>query len=218
MGTIGGNLCLDTRCNYYDQNYEWRKAIDFCMKKDGSTCWVATSSPKCLAVSSTDTAPALIALDASFRIAGPSGERTVPAADFFTLPAANPLHENVLKDGEVLAAITVPAASASTRSTYHKVMDREAWTHAVVSAAIALEMNGDVCQRARIVLGGVAPIPWRLPEVERMLAGQRITPELAARAGEAAVAGARPLAKNGYKVPLTRAVVKRTLESLGRSG
>src|SRR6185436_13072105 len=121
------------------------------------------------------------------------------------------------KDGEVLTAITVPAAAASTRSTYHKVMDREAWTHAVVSAAIALDIDGDVCRRARIVLGGVAPIPWRLPEVERMLAGQRMTPELAAKAGEAAVAGARPLAKNGYKVPLTKAVVKRTLESLGRS-
>jgi xanthine dehydrogenase YagS FAD-binding subunit len=123
----------------------------------------------------------------------------------------------VLKDDEVLAAIEVPTPAASTRSAYHKVMDREAWTHAVVSAAVVLEMNGDTCQRARIVLGGVAPIPWRLPEVERMLAGRRLTPELAAAAGEAAVAGARPLAKNGYKVPLTKAVVKRTLETLARS-
>ena len=123
----------------------------------------------------------------------------------------------MLKDDEVLAAISVPAAPETRRSTYHKVMDREAWTHAVVSAAIVVDMRDDVCQRARIVLGGVAPIPWRLPEVERMLEGQRITSELAGKAGEAAVAGARPLAKNGYKVPLTRALVKRTLESLGRS-
>jgi xanthine dehydrogenase YagS FAD-binding subunit len=93
-------------------------------------------------------------------------------------------------------------------------MDREAWTHAVVSAAVILDMNGDVCRSARIVLGGVAPIPWRLPEVERMIAGQRITPELAAKAGEAAVSGARPLAKNGYKVPLTRNLVARTIQDL----
>ena len=91
------------------------------------------------------------------------------------------------------------------------MLDREAWTHAVVSAAIVLDIDRDVCRSARIVLGGVAPIPWRLPEVEKMLAGQRITPELAAGAGEAAVAGARPLAKNGYKVPLTRVMVARAI-------
>ena len=96
-------------------------------------------------------------------------------------------------------------------------MDREAWTHAVVSAAIVLDMDKDVCRSARVVLGGVAPIPWRLPEVEGALAGQRITKELAAKAGELAVAGARPLAKNGYKVPLTRAMVARTLETIGTS-
>src|SRR5262245_43722809 len=83
MGPIGGNLCLDTRCNYYDQNYEWRKAIDFCMKKDGKTCWVATSSPKCLAVSSTDTAPALIALGGEVRLAGPNGVRRIPMSAFY---------------------------------------------------------------------------------------------------------------------------------------
>ena len=107
----------------------------------------------------------------------------------------------------------MPARAASTRSTYHKILDREAWTHAVVSAAVVLDMNKDVVRTARVVLGGVAPIPWRLPEVEKMLAGQRMTPDLAAKAGEAAVAGARPLAKNGYKVPLTRNMVKRTLEA-----
>src|SRR5581483_5510267 len=118
------------------------------------------------------------------------------------------------QDGEVLAAVTLPAARKGRRSTYHKVMDREAWTHAVVSAAVVLDMEKDTCRAARVVLGGVAPIPWRLPEVERMLTGQRLTRELAARAGELAVAGARPLARNGYKVPLTRAMVARTLEQL----
>jgi xanthine dehydrogenase YagS FAD-binding subunit len=103
------------------------------------------------------------------------------------------------------------------RSAYYKVLDREAWTHAVVSAAVVLEMDRRVCRSARIVLGGVAPIPWRLPKVEAMLAGRRITAELAARAGAAAVEGATPLAKNGYKVQLTKAVVKRTLLSLAGS-
>ena len=115
----------------------------------------------------------------------------------------------------MLAEIHLPAAKAGTRSTYHKEMDREAWTHAVVSVAVVMEMDGQVCRAARVVLGGVAPIPWRVPKVEAMLAGKRITPELAAQAGAAAVEGARPLAKNQYKVPLTQAVVKQTIVTLG---
>jgi xanthine dehydrogenase YagS FAD-binding subunit len=125
--------------------------------------------------------------------------------------------ENVLQDGEVLAEISLPARSAATRSTYHKILDREAWTHAVVSAAVVVDMSKDVVRTPRVVLGGVAPIPWRLPEVEKLLTGQRLTAELAAKAGELAVAGARPLAKNGYKVPLTRNMVRRTLEGFLRS-
>ncbi len=116
----------------------------------------------------------------------------------------------------MLAHIEIPSARPGTRSTYHKVMDREAWTHAVVSAAIVLEMDKDVCRSARIVLGGVAPIPWHVPEAEKLLTGQRITPELAARAGEAAVSGATPLAKNAYKIPLTKAVVRRTVLELAQ--
>ena len=119
-----------------------------------------------------------------------------------------------LGEDELLAAVEFPEARPGTRSTYHKVMDREAWTHAVVSAAIVLDMDGDVCRSARIVLGGVAPIPWRVPEAERLMTGQRVTPELTAKVAEAAVAGANPLAKNAYKVPLTREIVQRTVLSL----
>jgi xanthine dehydrogenase YagS FAD-binding subunit len=220
VATIAGNVCQRPWCWYYRQGFH-------CFKAGGNVCYSVSGENQFHAifgggpshiVHPSDTAPALVALDATFRIVGASGERHVPAAEFFTLPTANPTHENVLKEDEVLASIAIPAASSSVRSSYHKVMDREAWTHAVVSAAVVVDMNGDVCRRARIVLGGVAPIPWRLPEVERMLAGQRLTPELAAKAGEAAVAGAKPLAKNGYKVPLTKNLVKRTLESLARSG
>ena len=216
VATIAGNVCQRPWCWYYRNGFH-------CFKAGGNVCYSVSGENQFHAifgggpshiVHPSDTAPALVALNASFRIVGPSGERTVSAADFFTLPTQNPLRENVLNDDEVLASVIVPGAPASARSTYQKVMDREAWTHAVVSVAVVVDLDGDVCRRARIVLGGVAPIPWQLPEVERMLAGQRITPELAATAGEAAVAGARPLAKNGYKVPLTKALVRRTLESL----
>jgi len=216
VATLAGNLNQRPWCWYYRNGFA-------CLKNGGTTCYSVTGENEFHAifgggpsyiVHPSDTAPALVALDATFRIVGPDGERRVPAAEFFTLPTVDPARETVLKDGEVLAEIVVPARAASSRSTYHKILDREAWTHAVVSAAMVLDMNKDVVRSARVVLGGVAPIPWRLPEVEKMLAGQKITPELAAKAGEAAVAGARPLAKNGYKVPLTRNMVKRTLETL----
>jgi xanthine dehydrogenase YagS FAD-binding subunit len=153
-------------------------------------------------------------LDATFRIADANGERVVRAPDFFMLPLANPAVENVLGGEELLVSFHLPSSPSSLRSAYHKVLDREAWTHAVVSAAIVLEMDQQVCRRASVVLGGVAPIPWRLPAVEKLLAGQRITEVLAAQAGEAAVAGARPLSKNAYKIPLTKAMVRRTLLDL----
>src|SRR6185295_18346744 len=214
VGTLAGNVCQRPWCWYYRNGFT-------CLKNGGTTCYSIAGENQFHAifgggpshiVHPSDTAPALVALDATFRIVGPAGARAVKAADFFTLPTVDASRENVLKEGEMLAEIVLPRRGAARRSTYHKILDREAWTHAVVSAAVILDMDGDVCRSARIVLGGVAPIPWRLPEVEKMLAGQRITPELAAKAGEEAVAGARPLARNGYKVPLTRDMVKRTLE------
>ena len=215
-GTLAGNVCQRPWCWYYRNGFP-------CFKNGGNTCFSITGENEFHAifgggpsfiVHPSDTAPALVALDAKFRIVGPSGERTVAAADFFKLPTDNPARENVLANDEVLAEIRLPAAKAGTRSTYHKEMDREAWTHAVVSVAVVMEMDGQVCRAARVVLGGVAPIPWRVPKAEAILAGTRITPELAAQAGTAAIDGARPLAKNQYKVPLTQSVVKQTLVSL----
>ena len=216
VGTLAGNVCQRPWCWYYRNGFN-------CFKAGGNQCFSATGENQFHAifgggpsfiVHPSDTAPALVALDAKFRVAGPSGERTVSAADFFVLPKQNAARENSLADGEVLASVQLPAPPPGTRSTYHKVMDREAWTHAVVSAAIVLEMDKEVCRSARIVLGGVAPIPWRVPEAEHLLAGQRITPELAAQVADAALAGAVPLGKNAYKVPLTKAVVRRTLVEL----
>jgi xanthine dehydrogenase YagS FAD-binding subunit len=215
-GTLAGNVCQRPWCWYFRNGFP-------CLKNGGKICFSASGENQLHAifgggpsyiVHPSDTAPALVALDAEFHIAGPAGERVLPASEFFQLPRVDASRENVLGKDEILAAIQLPAARPGTRSTYHKVLDREAWTHAVVSAAIALEMDQQICRSAHIVLGGVAPIPWRLPKVEALLVGQRITPELAAKAGEASVEGAHPLAKNKYKVPLTKAVVKRTLLSL----
>ena len=220
VGTLAGNVCQRPWCWYFRNGFP-------CFKNGGTTCFSVTGENQFHAifgggpsyiVHPSDTAVALMALDAKFRIVGPASERIVPAADFFTLPQQNPARENALGPEEALAEIQVPLARRGTRSAYHKIMDREAWTHAVVSAAMVLEMDKQVCRSARVVLGGVAPIPWRLPKVEQMLSGERITEALAAKAAEAALEGAKPLAKNAYKVPLTKGVVRRTLVELAARG
>ncbi len=216
VATLAGNVCQRPWCWYYRNGFP-------CYKAGGTQCFSATGENQFHAifgggpsyiVHPSDTAPALVALEATFAIRGPGGERQVPAAEFFVLPRQDPAHENVLGEDDILTTVQLPAPKAGMRSTYHKVMDREAWTHALVSAAVVLEMDGTACRSARIVLGGVAPIPWRLHDVEQLVAGQTITPELAAKAGELAVAGARPLRQNAYKVPMTKGLVKRTIAEL----
>ena len=155
MGTIGGNLCLDTRCTYYDQNYEWRKSIDFCMKKDGQTCWVATSSPKCLAVSSTDTAPMLQALGASVTLLSAGGQRVLPLSDFF---ANDGMHYLTKRPDEILTSIALPAADG-WRSSYWKLRRRGAFDFPVAAAAVAARLDGARVIDVRIVLGAVASRP-----------------------------------------------------------
>ena len=218
VGTLAGNVAQRPWCWYYRNGFP-------CFKAGGKQCFSINGENQFHAifgggpsfiVHPSDTAPALVALDAKFHVASSKGNRTVSAAEFFVLPRQNAAKENVLDSSEILAHIEIPQAKPGTRSTYYKVMDREAWTHMIVSAAIVLEMDKDVCRQARIVLGGVAPIPWRVPEAEKILTGQRITPELAAKAGEAAVAGATPLAKNAYKIPLTKNVVRRTVLELAQ--
>jgi xanthine dehydrogenase YagS FAD-binding subunit len=216
FGTLAGNVCQRPWCWYFRNGFP-------CYKAGGNQCFSVTGENQFHAifgggpsfiVHPSDTATALMALDATFRIEGPSGERFVPASNFFVLPQRTPARENILGDDEVLAGVELPAPRPGTRSTYHKALDREAWTHAVVSAAIVLEMDKDVCRSARIVLGGVAPIPWRVPAAEHLLIGQRITPELTAQVAETALAGASPLRNNSYKVPLTKAIVRRTVLEL----
>lgn len=212
-GTVAGNVCQRPWCWYFRNGFE-------CFKAGGNQCFSIAGENQLHAifgggpsfiVHPSDVAPALVALDATFHVAGPGGERTVSAGDFFVLPRDDAERENVLGDDEILVSINLPAASAGMRSTYQKVMDRKTWTHAVASAAVMLEMEDDVCRSARIVLGGVAPIPWRIQAAESLLVGERVTGELADAVGVAAVADAQPLAKNAYKVPLTRRLVERTV-------
>jgi xanthine dehydrogenase YagS FAD-binding subunit len=217
VGTVAGNVCQRPWCWYFREGFP-------CFKNGGDRCFSIVGENQFNAifgggpsfiVHPSDTAPALMALDARFRVVGPDQERWVPALEFFILPREDVSRENLLGQDELLAEIQLPPVEADTQSTYEKVMDREAWTHAVVSVAMSLQIRGGICTKARIVLGGVAPIPWHLPEVEQMLEGNRVTPELAGQAGKAAVAGAQGLSKNAYKIPLTEALVRRTVISLG---
>lgn len=213
LGTLAGNVCQRPWCWYFRNGFP-------CYKAGGNQCFsyagenqhhaIFGGGPSYI-VHPSDTAPALVALEATFEIVGPSGTRRLPAAEFFVLPRQKAATENVLGDEDVLASVHLPPAASGRHSSYFKVTDRKTWTHAVVSAAIVLDLEHQICRRARVVLGGVAPVPWRLPRVEELLIGQPITEELAARAAAIAVSGARPLSKNGYKVPMTRAAVRRTL-------
>jgi 4-hydroxybenzoyl-CoA reductase subunit beta len=190
MATLGGNLCLDTRCNYYDQSYEWRKAIDFCMKKDGVTCWVAPSSPKCVAVSSTDTAPALMALGARVRLVSHAGEREIPLTDLYNNDGMLYLHR---KPDEILAEVLLDPMHG-WRSTYWKLRRRGSFDFPVLSVAAAARFSAKgVVEEARIVVGSVASRPLIASEAGKFLAGRSLTFETIAEAAALAARIAKPL-------------------------
>ncbi|HSG01785.1 MAG TPA: FAD binding domain-containing protein [Vicinamibacterales bacterium] len=215
MGTIGGNLCLDTRCTYYDQSYEWRKAINFCMKKDGQVCWVATSSPKCLAVSSTDTAPMLQALDASVRLVSASGRRTVSVADLYQNDGMSYLTR---RPDEILTEVTLPDQTG-WRSTYWKLRRRGSFDFPVASAAVAarLDSAGRV-DAIRIVLGAVASRPLAATQAASLVTGRRLTDDVIAEAADAAYGIAKPMDNTDYELvwrkKMVRALVKSALSEI----
>ena len=165
MGTLGGNLCLDTRCNYYNQSYEWRKAIDFCTKKDGVICWVAPSSPRCWAVSSSDVAPVMVAIGAEYRLVGPLGERVVPAGRFYQNDGINYLTK---QPDEILVDVRLPAADGWD-AVYHKLRRRGSFDFPVLGVAAWVRWDGQQVADARIVLGGVASWPQEIPEAAAAL-------------------------------------------------
>ncbi len=216
MATLGGNLLQRPRCWYYRlESYN-------CLKKGGDVCFAITGENRYHAIFGggpsyaphpSNAAVALVALDASLVLEGEKGRRTVAAADFFTPPTTDPERENVLAPGEILVEIQVPAAKGS-RSTYADVRERASFDWPLVSLAAALHVEAGTVSRARLVLGAVAPIPWRSAKAEAALVGKRLGPESAAAAAAAAILGAEPLEDNGYKVGLVQTLVRRTLLSL----
>jgi len=189
MGTIGGNLCLDTRCNYYNQNYEWRKAIDFCLKKDGETCWVATASKRCVATSSTDCAPALISLGASARLVSAKGEREVALVDLYKNDGIDYLARH---PDEILTEVKLPSPQG-WKSCYWKLRRRGAFDFPVlgVAAAVKIARDGTV-EAARIVLGAVSSRPL-LTKGGELLVGRKLSDEAIAEAGVKVASAAKPL-------------------------
>jgi xanthine dehydrogenase YagS FAD-binding subunit len=216
MATLAGNVTQRPWCWYYRNGFP-------CFKAGGSQCFsfhgenqqhVIFGGGPSYSVHPSDLAPALVALDATFEVLGPGGRRQIPTAEFFVSPSQNPARENILAATELLTGVRIPTPTASVVSTYLKITDREAWTHAEVSVAVMLDMEDRRIRTASVVLGGVAPIPWRLTDVDQLLRGTFLSAAVASQAGALAVAHAQPLAKNGHKVPMTSAAVERALRCL----
>ena len=214
MGTLGGNVCVDTRCNYYNQSYQWRKAVNFCMKKDGEICLVAPGSSRCWAVSSSDTAPVLWSLGATVRLVGPAGERVVPMSALYRDDGIEYLAK---RPDEVLAEILLPPADG-VRSAYLKLRRRGSFDFPVLGVAAALSMDGDRVGRARIVLGAVASQPREATEAADLLVGERLTPELIDRVADRAARPSKPLDNTDlthpYRKKVARVFVARALARL----
>ena len=216
VATIGGNLLQRPRCWYYRlESYN-------CVKKGGDVCYAVAGENRyhvlfgggpAFPPHPSNAAVPLVAYGASFVLDGAKGPRTVAAAEFFVLPAKDPTRENVLAPGEVLTEIRVPAASG-WKSAYHEIRERAAFDWPLVAATIALKVEGGVIRDARVVLGQVAPIPWRSAAAEKALVGKPVNAAAAEAAGKAAVQGAEPMSGNGYKVDLVTTLVRRMVVSL----
>lgn len=213
MATIGGNLLQRPRCWYFrDPEIPcWLKGGDSCPARTGENQHHAIFdlSP-CVAVHPSDPASALLAHDAEVEVRGAEGSRTISLADLFAPPTEDRRTDTTLRPAELITALTLPAAAG--RSTYLKAMDRKTWAFALVGVAARIRQEGGRIADARVVLSGVANVPWRATAAEQVLAGQAPTPEVLAAAADAALSGAEPLAKNGYKLPLAQALVRRALE------
>jgi xanthine dehydrogenase YagS FAD-binding subunit len=216
LGTVGGNLCQRPRCWYF------RLEEVICLKKGGTECYAASGENKYNAIIAggpsfivhpSDLAPMLLALEARVSVVGGKGRRVIPLDKFFTLPSDGDIRrENVLQNDEIITEIHVPASPLSIHSTYLKFKERESLDFAIASVAAAVQLAPNKTVRAaRIVLGGVAPIPWRVPDAEKHLVGKQLTPDVLAETGKIALAEAKPLEKNAYKVPLTQTLVRRAV-------
>ena len=215
QGTIGGNVSQDTRCWYYRAGWS-------CYRAGGNICYADTpqainrehailGADRCVAVSPSDTAPALVALDAEMVIRSEAGERVVPAEDYFIGPGTDITRMTVLRTGELLVAIRIPGTWADSTFYFEKVADRNVWDFPLVNVASAMVLSGNTVQRMRIAVNGVAARPLRLVAVEDAMRGKARTDDALTAAGELAIQGAVPLQFNAYKVPLLRNLVKRAI-------
>ena len=218
QGTIGGNVSQDTRCWYYRGGWN-------CYRAGGNICYADTptainrehaifDADRCVAVNPSDTAPALVALDAQMVIRGAKGERVVNAEDYWIGPGIDITRMNVLAPGELLVAIRIPPTMAGAQFYFEKVRDRQVWDFPLVNVASAIKANGDTIGEMRLVVNAVAATPRRLKQVEAAVAGKPRNEETAKMAGDLAVQGAAVLRHNGYKVPLMRNLVKRAIRGV----
>ncbi|MDQ8153089.1 MAG: xanthine dehydrogenase family protein subunit M [Gemmatimonadota bacterium] len=220
QGTIGGNICQRPRCWYYRGDFACaRKGGDICFAKEGENQLHAIfGGDVCVMVHPSDTAPALMALDASVRLVGPRGTRTVPMGEFFVLPSKDHTRETVVEPGELVTELVLPPPPALAVSTYRKLRARGAWDFAITGAAVALGLRGKKIESARVVLSGVAPVPWRVEAAEKELVGHELSDALIERAAQRASANATPLSGNAYKVALVRGAVAEALSDLRDKG
>ncbi len=217
VGTVGGNLCQRPRCWYY------RDPQTKCRKKGGSRCFAYRGRNRyhaifgggiCYIVHPSDLAPALISLDAEVSISTPKGDKTISLEDFYILPQENIRKENILEPNDILREIKIPPAKKEEKSTYLKLKERKTWDFAVVSAAIKGSLSGAIFKDIKIVLGGVAPVPWRLEKAENMIRGKKVTEALLREAAREALKEANPLEENKYKKELVEIVFYRSVLSL----
>ena len=219
QGTIGGNLCQKPRCWYYRGEFH-------CLRKGGDTCYAYQGENQfhcifggsgCYIVHPSDTAPALVAFEAMVRVNGPGGTRLVPVAKFHVPPGENVQKETILKPNEIVTEILLPPPAKGLHSSYRKVRARRSWDFALASVALALQFDGDKIVKARVVLGGAAPVPWRSKEVEEVITGKRLDAETVTSAAAAAVKNAQPLKHNGYKISLFRGIIEEELTAMARA-
>lgn len=217
IGTLGGNVSQDVRCWYY------RRGLA-CYRAGGNLCYADTpqgmnrehslfEASRCVAASASDTAPALVALDATMVIRSTSGERLVAAQDYFVGPAIDIEHTTVLRPGEILTAVRIPATWANAEFYFEKVADRNVWDFSLVNVAAAFKVSGGVIEDSRIVVGAVQATPRRVTNVENSIRGQARNAATAAAAAAQATEGARALAHNGFKIPLMQNLVKRAISA-----
>jgi xanthine dehydrogenase YagS FAD-binding subunit len=218
QGTIGGNVSQDARCWYYRGGWP-------CYRAGGNICYADTptglnrehailDADRCVAVNPSDTAPALIALDAKMVVRTPKGERVVNAEDYFIGPGTDITRMTILRPGDLLTAIRIPSTWAGSQFYFEKVRDRNVWDFALVNVASAMVVSGNAIERIRLVVNGVAAHPVRLTAVESAVVGKPRNEETAEFAAHIAVRGAKPLQHNGYKVPLMRNLVKRSIRGV----